>query len=75
MRNTYKDLKDDLAFNAMSPDSGHPTLQIPNSLGNKNSHWDSQNEALITHDEKKDRNHAKCFLFWENQVSLRINLL
>ena len=28
-------------------------LQIPNSLGDKFSHWDSQNETLITHYEKK----------------------
>ena len=41
------------------------TLQTPNSLGDKFSHWDSQNETLITHYEKKSRNHVKCFLFWE----------
>ena len=29
------------------------SLQIPNSLGDKFSHWDSQNETLITHYEKK----------------------
>ena len=29
------------------------TLQIPNSLGDKFSQWDSQNETLITHYEKK----------------------
>ena len=29
------------------------TLQISNSLGDKFSQWDSQNEILITHDEKK----------------------
>ena len=29
------------------------TLQIPNSLEDKFSYWDSQNEALITHYEKK----------------------
>ena len=28
-------------------------LQIPNSLGDKFSHRDSQNETLITHYEKK----------------------
>ena len=28
-------------------------LQIPNSLGDKFSQWDSQNETLITHYEKK----------------------
>ena len=28
------------------------TLQIPNSLGDKFSHWDSQNETVITHYEK-----------------------
>ena len=26
---------------------------IPNPLGDKVSHWDSQNETLITHYEKK----------------------
>ena len=52
------------------------TLQIPNPLGNKFSHWDSQNETLVTHDEKKTpRNYAKCFLFWENHVTLRIYLI
>ena len=51
------------------------TLQIPNSLGDKFSYWDSQNEALITHYEKKNRNHAKCFLFWKNHVSLRRYLI
>ena len=50
-------------------------LQIPNSLGDKFSQWDSQNETLITHYEKKNRDHAKYFLFWENQVSLRIDLM
>ena len=30
-----------------------PTLQIPNALGDKFSHWDFQNETLITHYEKK----------------------
>ena len=50
-------------------------LQIPNSLGDKFSQWDSQNETLITHYEKKSRDHAKCFLFWENHVSLRIYLI
>ena len=39
------------------------TLQIPNALGDKFSHRDSQNEILITRYEKKNRNHAKCFLF------------
>ena len=29
------------------------TLQIPNSLGDKFSHWYSQNETLITHYWKK----------------------
>ena len=29
------------------------TLQIPNSIGDKFSQWDSQNETLITHYEKK----------------------
>ena len=29
------------------------TLQIPNSLGDKFSHSDSQNETFITHYEKK----------------------
>ena len=29
------------------------TLQIPNSLGDKFSHRDSENETLITHYEKK----------------------
>ena len=51
------------------------TLQIPNSLGDKFSQWDSQNETLITHYEKKKTDHAKCFLFWENHVSLRIYLI
>ena len=51
------------------------TLQISNSLGDKFSQWDSQNEILITHDEKKNRDHAKCFLFWGNHVSLRIYLI
>ena len=51
------------------------TLQIPDSLEDKFSHWDSQNESLISHYEKKNRSHAKCFLFWENHVSLRIYLI
>ena len=51
------------------------TLQISNSLGDKFSQWDSQNEIIITHDEKKNRDHAKCFLFWGNHVSLRIYLI
>ena len=50
------------------------TLQIPDSLEDKFSHWDPQNQSLISHYEKKNRNHAKCFLFWENHVSLRIYL-
>ena len=50
-------------------------LQIPNFSGDKFSHRDSQNEKLITHYEKKNRNHAKCFLFSENHVSLRIYLI
>ena len=50
-------------------------LQIPNFPGDKFSHRDSQNEKLITHYEKKPRNHAKCFLFSENHVSLRIYLI
>ena len=50
------------------------TLQIPNSLGDKFSHSDSQNETFITHYEKKNRNHDKFFLFWENHVSMRIYL-
>ena len=29
------------------------TLQIPNSLGDKFSHWNSKNETLIIHYEKK----------------------
>ena len=29
------------------------TLQIPNSVGDKFSHWDSQNETLTTHFEQK----------------------
>ena len=51
------------------------TLQIPNSLGDKSCQYDSQNETVITHYEKKNRDHAKCFLFWENHVSLRIYLI
>ena len=51
------------------------TLQIPNSLGDKFSQWDSQNETLITHYEKKNRDHAKYFLFWENHASLTIYLI
>ena len=50
-------------------------LKIPNSLGDKFSQWDSQNKTLITHYEKKNRDHAKYFLFWENHVSLRIYLI
>ena len=38
-------------------------LQIPNSLGDKFSHSDSQNETFITPYEKKNRNHDKFFLF------------
>ena len=30
-----------------------PPLPIPNSLGEKFSHWDSQNETLITHCEER----------------------
>ena len=51
------------------------TLQIPNSLGDKFAQLYSQNETLITHYENKNRDHAKCFLFWENHVSLRIYLI
>ena len=51
------------------------TMQIPNSLGEKFSQWDCQNETIITHYEKKNRDHAKCFLFWENHVSLRIYII
>ena len=29
------------------------TLQIPNPLGDKFSHWNSKNETLIIHYEKK----------------------
>ena len=39
------------------------TLQIPNSLRDKFSRSDSQNETFITHYEKKNRNHDKFFLF------------
>ena len=40
------------------------TLQIPNSLEDKFSHRDSQNETPISHyEKKKNRNHAECFLF------------
>ena len=35
------------------PKSNISTLQIPNSLGDKFSQWDSQNETLIIHYEKK----------------------
>ena len=52
------------------------TLQIPNSLGDKFSHWDSQNETLITHYEKNAKwDHAKCFSLWEYHVLLRIYLI
>ena len=51
------------------------TLQIRNSLGDKFSHSDSQNKIFITHYKKKNRNHAKCFLFWETHVSLIIYLI
>ena len=37
------------------------TLQIPDSLGDKFSHCDSQNETQITHYENV--NQAKCFFF------------
>ena len=56
-------------------DNFNPTLQTSNSLEDKFSQWDFQNETLITHYEKKNRDHAKCFLFWENHVSLRIYLI
>ena len=61
-------------FLASIPSTFTCTLQIPNSLGDIFSQLDSQNETLITHYEKKNRDHAKCFLFWENHVSLRIYL-
>ena len=61
-------------FLASIPSTFTCTLQIPNSLGDIFSQLDSQNETLITHYEKKNREHAKCFLFWENHVSLRIYL-
>ena len=51
------------------------TPQIPNSLRDKFSHWDPQNETRIIHYETKNRNRAKYFLFWENYVSLRIYLI
>ena len=52
------------------------TLQIPNSLGDKFSQWDSQNETLITHYEKNAKwDHARCFSFWENHVLLRLYLI
>ena len=47
-----------------NPENKNETLQILNCLGDKFSGCDFQNEALITHYEKKpNRNHAKCFLF------------
>ena len=39
------------------------TLQIPNSLGDKFSQWDPQNETLITHYEKKNRDHWNVSYF------------
>ena len=40
----------------------HVPLQIPNSLEQKFSHWDSQYETLITHYEKKTQKPHKIFL-------------
>ena len=39
------------------------TPQIPNSVGDNFSHWDSQNDALITYCEKKNQ----CMSF--NKIS------
>ena len=36
-------------------ESSLSTMQISNSLGDRFSHWDSQNETLITHYEKKKK--------------------
>ena len=48
------------------------TQQISNSLGEKLSHWDSQNETFITHYEKKKKENTlnlsyveKIMSFWE----------
>ena len=43
-----------------------PLLQIPSSLGNKFSHWDSQNETLITHYEKKNPETMLNVSYFEN---------
>ena len=45
------------------------TLQIPNSLGDKFSQWDSQNETLITHYEKKKTETALNVSYFEKIMS------
>ena len=38
------------------------TLEIVNSLGDKFSHWESQNEAFIGHKKKKNGKHCRLCL-------------
>ena len=44
-------------------------LQIPNSLGDKFSQWDSQNETLITHYEKKKTEATLNVSYFEKTMS------
>ena len=48
------DLKNEAHFKYKQYRNLLSTLQIPNSLGDKFSKWDSQNETLITHYEKRN---------------------
>ena len=48
-------------------------LQIPNSLRDKFSEILKMRHLLLI--MGKNRDHAKCFLIWENHVSLRIYLI
>ena len=45
------------------------TLQIPNSLGDKFSHWNSKNETLIIHYEKKKTETSLNVSYFEKIMS------
>ena len=45
------------------------TLQIRNSLGHKFSYWDSRNETLITHYEKKNKKNTLNVSYLEKIMS------
>ena len=47
------------------------TQQIPNSLGDKFFHWDSQNETLFTHYKEKNPEHTLNVSYFEKIMSHR----